>query len=333
MWKNIVYILLCCILAVLFPGEKTSQAGQDKTSNPVPKFLAWNKPLSEKKDFLKYGDLLEIKLITERPFDLEDYPYPDAGLELQIGAITVSLTQEGPATFGGATALSKQGLYVNGKPGELYLVVDDERRSLGRLGDFFLDTVLPTPKNLDIKFVEEDKIQLSWDMDGDVGSETFTIQKKFSSDKIENIDKIDDPEKRTYTVQASESAYRIKAEDRAGNTGATKWKKPLAHSGCFPVFLEGNPTKYRFCHLDTKQKAFIDNYDCQVVDITPQTGASLQYRLVYDCSRFGMTVREEWELAYDGNNQGWTGTMTRKSEEPSEAMPSRETLNVQAWWP
>ncbi len=299
--------------------------------DPAPISLAWNRPVADNCPFLKFGDQLVVKMVLARPFDAQ--AWPDVRFEVMLGPMVISLIQEGPAIFAARHFLNHKGLLIQGEPGEIFIEAHGKRKSLGKMGSFYIDTVIPNPKNLIISYVDEKKIQLNWETEGILGNEHFIIQHKTQAGIIEDVAMIKDYNLRRQTIQDSGTEYRIAALDTSGNIGKSEWVRPLKHIGCFPVWLSGNLSKYSLCVPDYPADALLRNYQgCSLTDQVRCSENPFQMRLTYNCKRFDMEFQEIWDLKYTGLSKGWAGTMTRTFLTPAQAFPSRETHQVRAWW-
>ncbi len=306
-------------------------AQPDNSLDPAPISLAWNRPVADNCPFLKLGDQLVVKMVLASPFDAQ--AWPEARFEVMLGSLIIPLTQEGPAIFGGRYFLNHKGLFIKGDPGEIIIETQGQRKSLGRMSAFYIDTVVPTPGNVNISYVDEKKIQLTWKADGILGNEHFIIQHKTRTGIIEDVVMIKDSNLRRQIIQGSGKEYRISAHDSAGNTGQSDWVRPLKHVGCFPVWLSGNLSKYSLCVLEYPHDAHLRNYQgCSLTDKVRYSENPFQIGLTYNCKRFDMEFQEIWDLKYTGASKGWTGIMTRNFLTTVQAFPSRETYQVRAWW-
>ncbi len=327
MHRFLLFLFIFC--AGFFSLIKPAQALISQEDYPGPTILAWNTPPPDKHPFLKHGDQLQVMLVVDRALN----PGQNIQFEAVVGPFIIILNQEGPAVFRGKKILVRQGIYLNREPADVFILKGDKRIHMGKMGTFFIDTVIPQPTKPRVSYVDQNRIRLNWEAEGLTGNETFILQHKKPSGMVENIIELQDPQHFEQIVSLAGGAYRLVAVDPAGNTGRTEWIKPKRHIGCFPVWMGGNLTKYTFCVSELPFNAALTGYSgCKLVEKKFNSNNRHELGLVYECSRFGVDLREKWVLKFLGPERGWTGSMTRTPLIWSRDIPSRETVHVRAWW-
>jgi hypothetical protein len=300
---------------------------------PSPRVLSWSPPDHDGLPFFKLGDMLEVKLVLQRPY-LTTLS-PRGRLQLMLGPLAIPLSQEGPTLFSGSIPLNRKGVYLDGEPAQILYLSGNSEISLGSMGAFHIDTLIPTARDLAITYTDAHRIQLDWNADGLKGGEHFTIQARLSTGRVEDVAVLQASETGRFATRATHGAYRIQAKDRAGNISFTDWVTPQAHVGCFPVWEGINPTKWTFCFPGKRSEAFIENYPgCKQLDQNSASCSPSQCTLFYECrGRYTDTIhRAEWKLRFQGPGNGWSGTLSIIPLDRPNTMSATETLHIRAWW-